>query len=223
MPSSSSVPARAAASVLLLRDAGDYLEVLMVQRPARGFFGGLMVFPGGAVEDCDRAASGAEGEEFLVAAIRETAEEVGLLLTAEGSEPAPPLRGTALLEEIGQPALQQARSRLTLISRWLTPEFAPKRFDTRFFVAGIKGNPDVILDQEELISHSWTTPSAALAHSEQGSWELILPTIAHLRWLARWRTTGEAVRAARGADGGTIIEPVSLDDGSLAARYRGER
>jgi hypothetical protein len=131
------------------------------------------------------------------------------------------MKGPGLLDEIGQTRLERAMSRLTLVSRWLTPQFAPKRFDTRFFLARIEGDPEVVLDREELVSHVWTTPQSALARSERGEWKLILPTVAHLRWLAKWDNVAEAERSARGTDGLTIIEPVALDDGTLLARYRG--
>ena len=46
---------RPAASVLLVRDIEARLEVLVVERPARGYFGGLYVFPGGAVDPVDHS------------------------------------------------------------------------------------------------------------------------------------------------------------------------
>jgi 8-oxo-dGTP pyrophosphatase MutT (NUDIX family) len=64
---------RQAASILLLRDSPEGLEVLLVQRnPAQRFMGGAWVFPGGAVhaEDADHAA----------AALRELREEAGITL-----------------------------------------------------------------------------------------------------------------------------------------------
>jgi 8-oxo-dGTP pyrophosphatase MutT (NUDIX family) len=63
---------RLAATVLLLRDAAERLEVLLVQRnPAARFMGGLWVFPGGAVD---------EGETPREAGVREMAEEAGIAL-----------------------------------------------------------------------------------------------------------------------------------------------
>src|SRR5918992_2549588 len=76
------VPAREAASAIVLRDGEGGLEVLLVQRtPEQRFMGGAWVFPGGAVhegEDADPAA----------AAVRELEEEAGIALP-EGTELVP--------------------------------------------------------------------------------------------------------------------------------------
>ena len=67
------VPARPAASLIVLRDGPDGPEVLLVQRnPAARFMGGAWVFPGGAVDEGD---GGPEGT-----ALREAQEEAGLRL-----------------------------------------------------------------------------------------------------------------------------------------------
>lgn len=71
-------PARPAASLIVLRDAPDGPEVLLVQRnPAARFMGGAWVFPGGAVDDGD---GGPEGT-----ALREAQEEAGLRLPGTGA------------------------------------------------------------------------------------------------------------------------------------------
>ena len=101
------VPIRPAATVMLVRNGDRGLEVFMLRRTmAAVFAGGMYVFPGGRVDDADRAddvtdlcdglsdveASGmlnvpAGGLAFWVAAIRECFEEAGVLLarTASGS------------------------------------------------------------------------------------------------------------------------------------------
>jgi 8-oxo-dGTP pyrophosphatase MutT (NUDIX family) len=70
------IPARVAASVIVLRDTADGPEVLLVQRnPASRFMGGAWVFPGGAVDD---------GEEVADTALRELKEEASLNLPGPG-------------------------------------------------------------------------------------------------------------------------------------------
>ena len=46
---------RLAATVMLVRDTPDGMEVYMVQRPGRGDFPDLHVFPGGKVDEDDWA------------------------------------------------------------------------------------------------------------------------------------------------------------------------
>jgi 8-oxo-dGTP pyrophosphatase MutT (NUDIX family) len=87
---------RKAATVLLLRPA-DPFEVFMVQRPGRGTFPNLHVFPGGKVDDADdglerfcaglgdaqaaaQLALPSGGLRYWVTAIRECFEECGVLL-----------------------------------------------------------------------------------------------------------------------------------------------
>jgi 8-oxo-dGTP pyrophosphatase MutT (NUDIX family) len=94
------VPLRDAATVLLLRDGGDGLEVFMLRSNLNSdFVGGAYVFPGGAVDPGDRQADleavcegrtdaeasarlGLErgGLAFWVASVREAFEEAGVLL-----------------------------------------------------------------------------------------------------------------------------------------------
>jgi 8-oxo-dGTP pyrophosphatase MutT (NUDIX family) len=68
------IPARVAASVIVLRDTGAGPEVLLVQRnPAARFMGGAWVFPGGAVDGAERV------EET---ALRELEEEASVRLAS---------------------------------------------------------------------------------------------------------------------------------------------
>jgi 8-oxo-dGTP pyrophosphatase MutT (NUDIX family) len=214
------VVARPASSVLIVRPR-DGIEVLMVERPARGFFGGLMVFPGGAVDPYDAGFGGGRLDgRFRVAGLRETAEEVGIVITESGFAPAPGLRGKALLDELSQRPDGVGLDRMTLISRWITPELAPKRFDTHFYIVEIDGDPEIRIDKSELVGSSWVSPDAALERHASGEWSMILPTISHLRWLERFDSISSALRAAAGADGFTVIEPVERDQ-ELLVRYRG--
>jgi len=220
------VAARPAATVMLIRDDGRGLEVLMVRRRARGFFGGLTVFPGGAVDPVDSselAASvvlGGPGDAaYRAAALRELAEETGLALTPIGVSPAPPGRGAGLLSELEASGIRLDGTRLTLVSRWVTPVGAPTRYDTRFYLAGVADTPEIRIDTDELVGHMWVGPSAALEMHSIGEIEMFLPTVSHLRWLARRSDIEDATAAAQGADDRVLVQPRRMDDGSLVPIY----
>ena len=137
--------AKPAATVIILRDAIDGPEVLMLKRSGRsGFFPNAWVFPGGRV-DPDDASTPTRGQalglslddrSFGVAAIRETFEEAGVWL---GDGPANPSLREALNTRqatlASAPHLTADLARLALWSWWITPENEPKRYDTRFFIA----------------------------------------------------------------------------------------
>lgn len=100
------MPVRPAATVMLVRDGHDGLEVFMLQRTLSAAFArGQFVFPGGAVDDADHGPAfepicdgldDAEASErmgltsgglaWLVAAIRECFEEAGVLLARRRDE-----------------------------------------------------------------------------------------------------------------------------------------
>jgi len=106
---------RQAASVILLRGAGDGLEVLLVKRnPAARFMGGAWVFPGGAV-DADEEGGDAP---HRVAAVRELGEEAAV----HGVDPLA----------------------LVPFSRWITPEEVKIRFDTRFFLTPVPDGQETV-------------------------------------------------------------------------------
>jgi 8-oxo-dGTP pyrophosphatase MutT (NUDIX family) len=206
-----------AATVLALRPAAAGFEVLMVHRNSRGFFRDIVVFPGGRVDEVDVAVGGEADDEraHRNAALREFAEETGILITVEGTVRAPAARDGAYYEWLTAHAVAPGVDRLTLVSRWVTPEFAPRRFDTRFYVVPCHDAPDVELDREELIWHEWVAPNTALQRNIDGEWPMVQPTVSHLQWLSRWATIEEAVRSAEGADCRTLVVPQKVGDGSL--------
>jgi 8-oxo-dGTP pyrophosphatase MutT (NUDIX family) len=137
---------RDAASLILLRGAGDNLEVLVGRRPLSArFMPGVYVFPGGAIDAPDRSAWSIEsGAEALPprlagaarAAIRETWEEVGVLVGRPAA--ATSARETAASAPIERAyrelGLTAAIDRLTYVGRAITPSHSARRFNTRFFL-----------------------------------------------------------------------------------------
>jgi len=206
-----------AATILALRPAEGGFEVLMVHRNSRGFFGDLVVFPGGRVDDID-VPDGLSLHDDLShrnAALREFAEETGILITEEGPLRAPRVRDGDYYRWLESLETSPGVDDLVLVSRWVTPEAAPRRFDTRFYVVGCVEAPDVEIDADELIWHRWVTPQAALEHHDSADWSMFQPTLSHLRWLSRWNSIDDAIRSAEGADGRTCILPRRVEDGSL--------
>ena len=214
-------PIRPASSVLVVRD-GPPLEIFMVRRVRRGFFGGLMVFPGGAVDRCDHGELASQvvvGEAddlwWRSAALRELAEETGIALGGSGFYPAPEGEGDDLYGALHQKGLTLDARRLTFLSRWVTPEGAPTRFDTKFYLAEIHGDPEVRLDPGELEDGIWVTAATALDREASGEWHMFTPTVAHLTWLARHETVESARVDAIEVDRKAPVQVRVMDDGSI--------
>lgn len=215
MPNAGVVTPRPAASVIVVRRA-DPFEVLMVKRRGGGTFGDLVVFPGGIVDPDDHAHADDSYEAPLrVAALRELAEETGILALPGRTIAAGAGLSTALLTDLVESGDVLSVDSLILISRWVTPASMPYRFDTWFYLLVLEDSPEVTIDGVEVIGHFWTTPAAALERARAGEWQMILPTLSHLRWLERRQSIEEVVASALGADGRTLITPVVMDDGSL--------
>jgi glyoxylase-like metal-dependent hydrolase (beta-lactamase superfamily II)/8-oxo-dGTP pyrophosphatase MutT (NUDIX family) len=128
---------------------------------------------------------------LAVAALRELFEETGLLIGA----PQGLLRGQdlehyrrrLLAKEISFSALvaksgcRLDATRLTFAGRWLTPPFAPGRFDNRFFLFEWKEgeDPPLTVDGGELDHGEWLRPGDALARWQRGQ-VLAAPPILHI-------------------------------------------
>lgn len=177
-----------AATVLLVTPGHGGLEVLMVRRPPRGFFGGVWVFPGGTVDPSDHVEGvGLADGAFRRAAVRELAEEVGIHLDVAS---------------------------LAFVSRWVTPAIFPRRYDTRFYLVPQGRAVPLTLATEELEEATYITPAAALGAHQAQQWPMVLPTLAHVRWLARFTSIEEAVEATRKARLDPVT-PIVAADGSL--------
>ena len=142
-----------AAAVILLRHntSPDNPEVFWARRsPKLVFLGGFYAFPGGKAEPSDAAASVANTDAdparaaMISCAARELFEETGVLL-ARGAETLTIGQRTSLLDDLesGRMSWPELLSHyglhlntndFTFVGRWVTPPFAPRRFDTLFFL-----------------------------------------------------------------------------------------
>ncbi len=198
--------------MVLLRDADAGLELLLLQRAPRDAKPGPWVFPGGKVEPADvEGGAPSSRESALRAAVRETQEEAGLALD---------------------------RSRLVAISRWITPEISPQRFDTWFFVGAVDTSHEVVVCGAEMVAHRWLAPAAALAAYGSGELPLAPPTFVTVSWLLGHTRAAAAMHALaeapfitfrprihRGAEGAVMLYPgdagyESNDPGREGPRHR---
>lgn len=205
---------RPAATVLLLRQGLEGLEVFMVERHHQiDFATGALVFPGGKVDPGDREPEWAdlvlpEGLEsleraFRVAAVRETYEESGVLLTQTASGALADYREPVHLGQISFLHLIQENSlKLDLLNmvpfaHWITPELAPKRYDTRFYLAPAPADQLALHDGGESVDSLWITPRQAIEAARSQQRIVIYPTLMNLAKLARYQSVEEALVAAQ--------------------------
>jgi 8-oxo-dGTP pyrophosphatase MutT (NUDIX family) len=244
------VPAVPSATILLLRDGGGDLEVFMVQRHHQVDFAmGALVFPGGKVDPADRepalrekCAGPPQSDEELalsVAAIRETFEESGILLArlrpSGDLVPGEQLRAiesrhrdalnrgeTTLREIVDAEDLTLACDLLVRFAHWITPELAPKRFDTHFFLVAAPPDQVAIHDGGESVDSMWTAPSAALAEADAGRCTIVFPTRLNLMKLARSRRVEDALAAARASSIVTVMPRIEQTDAGPVLRIPAE-
>jgi ribonuclease/clavin/mitogillin len=187
-----------AGSIILLKDPVDP-KLLWVKRSAKlAFMGGFHAFPGGQLdkEDLEIPVSGCAGDEAAMraCAVREVFEEIGVLL-AEGAnhlsaaQIADARRALAAGEKTFQQILAEnhlaiTRAALVATGRWVTPPFAPRRFDTWFFLAWLPENQDALVETGELETAEWIRPAEALDRWRGGEIIMAPPTLHIIRTLA---------------------------------------
>jgi hypothetical protein len=130
---------------------------------------------------------------------------------------------SGLLDVCRAEGLVLAADTVHYVSHWITPELAPKRFDTRFFVTVAPSGQVAHHDDGETIATIWVRPDDALARFAAGEIELLPPTIANLEKLAAHSTTtGVMSWATSVTDVPTILPIVLIEDGRLLVLRPGD-
>jgi 8-oxo-dGTP pyrophosphatase MutT (NUDIX family) len=211
------------ATILMLRDGRDGLEVFMVVRHHQiDFASGALVFPGGKADPqdfdpaliphLDGAADDAAMRAIQVSAIREAFEECGILLAREEGQSTlisaarlaelEPYRTTlhngaaSMVEFVQKERLRLACDRLVHFAHWVTPDMMPKRFDTHFFLAEAPADHLAVHDGHESVDSVWIRPADVLEQAAAGKRTVIFPTLRNVEKLANCTTVAAALTAA---------------------------
>lgn len=222
--SSEPIPAlpEPAATVLVIRDGASGLEVFMVRRhQGMDFMSGALVFPGGKTDPQDEDArlpdlsDGLDDDlsAYRVAAVREAFEECGVLLARRAGQKAlvsgadlPELahwrdrihKGeSSLYDFLSAEDLRLACDLLVHFAHWVTPTITPRRYDTQFFLVPAPADQLLVHDGHESVDSLWIRPQDAVQAAEDGTHNIIFPTLCNLQKLGLSATVAEAIEAAR--------------------------
>ncbi len=227
------VTPRLSATVMLLRDAPEGLEVFMVVRHRQiEFASGAIVFPGGSLDASDRdprlpaLSDGADGLDqatlaLRVAAAREAFEECGVLLARDpttgnlvdgkrATQLGERYRARLEADEIGMAdvaeaeGLRLALDQLVRYAHWVTPVHMRKRFDTHFFLAPAPDDHDLTHDGNEAVDSVWISPAQALAEAADGRRTMIFATRLNLERLDRCSNVADAMARACDEESGIV-------------------
>ena len=148
--------------------------------------------------------------DYYVAALREAFEETGLLVAQRTSAGPPPpsaaasaeveqLRVALMADEVGFGEVLGEMdtwiegSQVSYLAHWITPVQEPRRYDARFFLAGVPAEFDVVIDEREMVDAQWLTPRRALELNRIGDLPMVFPTIHTLQLLTEFASVAEAV------------------------------
>ena len=210
-PQREPAPLLPAATVLLLRDGQSGVEVLMTRRSAKASFApGAYVFPGGGIDAADALAHGqstrraSQSDLHLtqaIAAIRESFEELGILLArrADGSHASDADianldRHLPFAAQCQAQGLRLAADEVYVLAHWVTDRDLPKRFDVPFLVARMPAGQQAVADESEQFEPVWLSPAQALARHAADQMFMLFPTIRTLERLRSY-TSVDAVLA----------------------------
>jgi glyoxylase-like metal-dependent hydrolase (beta-lactamase superfamily II)/8-oxo-dGTP pyrophosphatase MutT (NUDIX family) len=203
---------RNAATVLLLRDTAQGIEVLMTRRSMSASFApGAYVFPGGGIDAADAAAHGQSSRRETqsdlhltqaIAAIRESFEELGVLLAKHADGRHVNTADIAGLDRKAPFAAQCRERGLTLagadvfvFAHWVTDRDLPRRFDVPFLVARMPEGQEPVADEAEQFEPEWIRPLDALEKHKAGNFFIIFPTIRTLDRLQHYASVDAVLNA----------------------------
>jgi len=150
-----------------------------------------------------------------LAAIRELFEEAGILLCTMAEGGAPDLTNpeiqarlaagredvhqrrrtlASLMQELG---LCYSAGELHYLTRWITPEYSPIRFDARYFLCEVPAGQIAEPCRHEITTARWIQPAEALGRWRAGEFKMRGPTSTTLMYLARYPECSTLLAKAR--------------------------
>jgi glyoxylase-like metal-dependent hydrolase (beta-lactamase superfamily II)/8-oxo-dGTP pyrophosphatase MutT (NUDIX family) len=228
---------KAAATVLLLRQSAQGLEVLMTRRSQQASFApGAFVFPGGGIDPLDGSAQvharcskrpdqDAQAMTQALAAIRESFEELGILLArrpdgghAQASDIQALDRQQPFFAQCQALGLVPAADEVWQLAHWITDRDMPKRFDVPFLIARMPEGQEPVADESEQFEPVWVRPADALARHQAGNMFMIFPTIRTLQRLQSYASVEAVLQACANGPLWTSCPRAGLLEGRQA-RY----
>ena len=211
-PQREPAPLRPAATVLLMRDGPQGIEVLMTRRSMTASFApGAYVFPGGGIDAADAQAHGMaqrrpkQSDLHLtqaIAAIRESFEELGILFArhaqgrwADNADIAQIDRKAPFAAQCQAQGLTLAADQVFVLAHWITDRDLPRRFDVPFLVARMPEGQTPVADESEQFEPVWVRPQDALERHAAGQFFIIFPTIRTLERLKAFATVDAVLQA----------------------------
>ena len=186
-----------ASTIMLARDQGDSLEVLLLKRnKALAFAGGLWVFPGGKIEEEEQKRGEDELAAAKLAAIRETKEETDLDIEIED---------------------------LIFFSHWTTPVIEPRRYATWFFFGEVRAaDAEVKIDDSEIKDHLWINPEIALEKVRHRELAMMPPTLMSLQLIRKCNSVAEAREKLEKQDALYTLPVLQRLGSTMVCMYEGD-
>ena len=173
------------------------------------------------------------GLAYWVAVVRETFEEAGILLAQRDDGPdllagdaAEEARFAAERVAVNQgtrrfldlcraEGLRLSAGDIHYFAHWITPRGAPRRYDTRFFVAAAPPGRSLRTTRARRSPTSGSRRTTRWPGTAAGEIEIIFPTIRNLQAIGRFATSEALLQAAEEASSAVpAIEPRVVPDGN---------
>ncbi|MFE8013411.1 NUDIX hydrolase [Streptomyces antibioticus] len=179
---------------------------------------------------------GAAAQAIVCAAVRETYEEAGVLLAGptpdtvvgdttgddwEADRAAVAARELSFAEFLDRRGLVLRSDLLGAWTRWITPEFESRRYDTWFFVAALPEGQRTRNASTEADRTVWIRPAEAAERYDRGELTMMPPTIATLRQLLPYGSAADALAAAPARDLTPVLAEARLAEGEIVLSWPG--